>query len=144
MTVLIRSAIVVSSKLFCGVFVLPLDFQFLKVHVRGCLSKDLVASFHFSVVTPTNGPKFVSNRCVIADFVVFLCCHFPFFFFVGVRVFCHRTDCLRISPLQHFMNAGTFTTYGQQWRVGFTEYILTEVKVVRCTVTWISMGAAGR
>ena len=40
-----------------------------------------------TVVTPTDNPKSVHNRCVIEVLVAFLCCQFVFEFSVGIRVF---------------------------------------------------------
>ena len=40
-----------------------------------------------TVVTPTDNPKSVHNRCVIEILVAFLCCQFVFQFSVGIRVF---------------------------------------------------------
>ena len=40
-----------------------------------------------TVVTPTDRPKSVHNRCVIAVLVAFLCCPFVFEFSVGIGVF---------------------------------------------------------
>ena len=47
-----------------------------------------------AVVTPTDLPKSVRNRCVIeVFFVAFLYCHIAFWFFGGgCRGFCHRTE----------------------------------------------------
>ena len=40
-----------------------------------------------TVVTPTDRPKSVCNRCVIQVLVAFLCCPLDFEFSVGIGVF---------------------------------------------------------
>ena len=46
-----------------------------------------------AVVTPTDRPKSVGNRCVIEVLVACLCCQVAFFdFAVPVGGFCHRTE----------------------------------------------------
>ena len=46
-----------------------------------------------AVVTPTDRPKSVHNRCVIEVLVAFLCCQVAFWIFsVGVGVFVKRTE----------------------------------------------------
>ena len=40
-----------------------------------------------TVVTPTDNPKSVCNRCVIEVFVAILCCQLVFEFSVGIGVF---------------------------------------------------------
>ena len=37
-----------------------------------------------AIVTPTDHPKSVSNRCVTEDLVAVLCCHVAFWIWVGV------------------------------------------------------------
>ena len=45
-----------------------------------------------AIVTPTDCPKSVSNRCVIEVLVASLCCHFAFFgLFCWCNGLCHRT-----------------------------------------------------
>ena len=44
------------------------------------------------VVTPTDGPKSIRNRCVIEIFDGFWCCHVAFFIFLWVGGFCHRIE----------------------------------------------------
>ena len=43
---------------------------------EGWARKPLKHTRWVAVVTPTDRPKSVHNRCVIEYFVVFLCCHF--------------------------------------------------------------------
>ena len=46
-----------------------------------------------AVVTPTDCPKSVSNRCVIENFGTVLCCHFAFLnFLLLYNGFCHRKE----------------------------------------------------
>ena len=45
-----------------------------------------------AVVTPTDLPKSVRNRCVIEVFDCVLCCHFDFWIFCWYRGFCHRIE----------------------------------------------------
>ena len=57
-----------------------------------------------AVVTPTDRPKSVRNRCLIELFVALFVLSLPFWHFRGCRGFCHRTEsdlllfvCLRAS-----------------------------------------------
>ena len=61
---------------------------------EGCaLVNRFIHASAMAVITPTDRPKSVHNRCVVEVLVAFLCCHVAFWiFFVDVRGFCHRTE----------------------------------------------------
>ena len=56
-----------------------------------------------AVVTPTDRPQSVRNRCAIEVLVACLCGHvaFLFFFLGGFRDFCHRTESDHFLFLLH-------------------------------------------
>ena len=60
---------------------------------------DLNFSSGVAVLTPSDRPKSVRNRCVIQVLVPFLCYHFAFSHFCWHRGFCHWILSLSFSVL---------------------------------------------
>ena len=65
----------------------PFDYTAFVVIGKVGYRKPVNHNSWMTVVTPTDNPKSVHNRCVIEVLVAFLCCQFVFEFSVGIRVF---------------------------------------------------------
>ena len=56
---------------------------------------------YVAIVTPTDRPQSVDNRCAIVVLMASLSCHVEFGFFYGYRGFGHRTKSYQFLFLLH-------------------------------------------